>query len=329
MKKIDTNKLEWLRVKRLKKHLKRLKKNRPSSRSIDYINEFKQRRIPAPKVFSFIDNTNEMLRYFGTGKTLIDKKIPIRFDLGKITTLTSDGIAIFASIFTDKNYHNGTNISGTPPRDIELKRKFLGSGFYEHVDSKRKPTTSCHSYLLHKISNKKVEPSIAKKATDFAAEYTFKDGRIFRPVYEIIIELMANTNNHAGTTTGLYDWWLYVFYDKTTNITSYSFLDFGVGIFNSKQFIIYKNFIFIQTNRKQTTLEMASDLLDGKISSKTGKGERGRGFTCIMNNAKNPSINKFIIISNNAKIDIKNRTSEELAEEFLGTFAYWEISNEN
>lgn len=330
MRKINKFKSGKVMEKRRKKYLKRLRREINSSRFMEWQNHIKQEKLSAPKNFSFIDNTDEMLDYFERGRKLIKNRTTIKFDLSEIESLTSDGIAVFASIFTDKSYSNGLTLSGNSPKNPELKALFLGSGFYEHVSSKRKPLTNQHNYLLHKVSNKKVEPSIAKIATDFAAKYTFKDDRKFRPVYEIIIELMANTNNHASVMSEInYDWWLYVFYDDTTNITSYSFLDFGVGIFKSKQFVRYYNLLLFKFNLDQSTEQLASDLLSGKISSRTGLEERGRGFTCIMNNVKNKHFKKFFIITNNVFIDVKNRSSTKLDNEFKGTFVYWEISNEH
>lgn len=330
MKITDDQRLELLRIRNLRKRLKRLKKgikNKPRTKRViennSYINV-------APKKFNFIENTNEMLEYFDLSPKKIFGKRQITFHLGEIESLSPDAIALYASLFTDHRYSKGLKFFGNAPNDPQLKEMFIGSGFYDHVQSKRKFQQSENSYLLHKVTNKKTDTAIAKTATDFAAKFTFKDDRKFRPVYEILIELMANTNNHASPLyDGVYDWWLYIFYNKSTNITSYTFLDFGVGIFKSKPFMKYYDFILITLNKQKSTHEMASDLLEGRITSRTGLGERGRGFTCINQNAMHASIKKFVIITNNVFIDVKNRTSSELNKDFGGTFVYWEVGNEN
>jgi hypothetical protein len=326
MKKSYNERLEFLRKKRIKKKKKRLRKKIQTNKHLMRSIERNQHIKEAPKMFSFINNTNEMLSFFEIDEIKNKLKKNVKFDLRDISTLTSDAIAVYVSMFTDKNYSEGIHLLGNAPRNPTLREMFFGSGFYEHVHSKRKPQTGTHNFLLHKVSNKKVDTSVAKMATDFAAKYTFRDGRKFRPIYEIIIELMANTNNHASVLyDGFHDWWLYVFYDKVTNITSYTFLDFGVGIFKSKPFMNYFGLLVLTLKIKKSTTEMAQDLLEGRITSRTGKGERGRGFTCITRNAENNAFKKFIIITNNVYIDVKAKSSKELSSNFAGTFVYWEV----
>jgi len=328
MKKRDNAKIDHIRKRKLRKRLKRkrktihLKPHRPRINPATFVNV-------APRNFSFIENTDEMLEFFDLAPKKIRLKKQVTFHLSEIESLTSDAIAIYASLFTDKGYAHGLRFTGDAPKDPRLKEMFLGSGFYDHVISKKKLKNGENNFLLHKVSNKKTDTTIAKTATDFAAKFTFKDNRKFRPVYEILIELMANTNNHASPFhDGIYDWWLYVFYDKESNITSYTFLDLGVGIFKSKPFMKYYDLILITLNKQKSTEEMASDLLEGRITSRTGLGERGRGFTCITQNAMHPAFKKFVIITNKVYIDVKSKASKELYKEFKGTFVYWEIGDE-
>ena len=330
MKKRDNSRIEKHRKYKQRK-IKRLF-YRPKRKYIPPIDESSSPVLDlgAPINFSFINNTDELLKLFDDGTQYIARKRRLNFDLKNIGSLTSDAIAVFCSKLTDPKYSKGVQLSGNAPKTPELKEMFLGSGFYDHVISSKKPQRVETNYLLHKVSNKKTDTAIAKTATDFAAKHTFKDQRKFRQVYEVLIELMSNTNNHASPICdGFYDWWLYVFYDKQTNVTSYSFLDFGIGIFRSKPFTKYRDFILFTYKKPKSTFEMANDLLEGRITSRTGLDERGRGFTCITRNAAHQSFQKFIIISNNVYIDVKNKCSHELNREFNGTFVYWEICNAN
>lgn len=331
MRKINLEAFIRLSKKRLQKRLSRIRKHKTSSHKPD-APQFKlfHQKVVAPKNFSFIDNIDEMLSFFKRGDDLAKKRINVKFDLSEVEELTPDAIAVFVSLFNNPSYNQGVHMTGNAPKDPTIKRMFMGSGFYDHVKSQAKPKVIEGNFLLHKVSNKKVETSIAKTATDFCAKYTFKDSRKFRPVYEILIELMANTNNHASPIgPSVYDWWLYIFYDKKTNTTSYSFLDFGIGIFKSKSFIKYSERFFLTFKSTQSTKEMAEDLLNGKISSRTGLSERGKGFKCMTENAKNENINRFYIVSNRVYIDVKNRSSREIETDFNGTFIYWEVTNEN
>lgn len=336
MKKVDNQKIERLNKKRYAKKLKR--KHIPSNRYLTkkfkksvYVNE-------APKHFSFVSNTEEMLTYFNIGKQEINNKREVQFNLRNIEILKPDGIAIFASYFTDDRYcecivkkkrPERILLHGTAPLNDDLKKMLIGSGFYDHVNCAKQYKRSKNNFLLHKVTKHKVEPKNAKQATDFVKK-SLGNTQPFRPVYEILIELMANTNNHASNENdGEYNWWIYVFYDESTNVTSYSFLDFGVGIFESLQVLKFKDYLLYFFKKKKNRLDLAKDLLEGKISSRTGLNERGRGFTCVKKNAERSEFKKFIIISNDVYIDIKTETYEHLKQDFAGTFYYWEISNGN
>ena len=142
---------------------------------------------------------------------------------------------------------------------------------------------------------------------------------------EMIVEAMSNTNNHANKKqAGTTKWWLYTYNDPDGK-TCYSFIDLGVGIFDSLPVSKYKkltNWIGISHN-----VDLVQDLLDGKIKSREiiDNNIRGKGIPQIARNSQQNVFGRAYIISNDVKINLKTRDAEKLKSNFQGTCLYWEL----
>jgi hypothetical protein len=169
-----------------------------------------------------------------------------------------------------------------------------------------------------------VEPKIAKDACLIGLKHSLDSDEIFDPMYDILIEIMQNTNNHAGQTRGQYDWWLHIYNDPTTKISKYTFLDLGVGIFDSIPALNFKNTITKAVGFTNNT-NLVKPLFNGEIKSRTAKPERGKGIPQVYESSKHESFNKFIMISNDVYVDMKNLNTKKLNNNFSGTLFYWEL----
>lgn len=288
-------------------------------------------KITTPENFSFIDNTNEVLEYFEKCKKYLDEGINVDFDISAIKKLTPDAISLLVSKINDPKYIGKGNVSGGAPNDPNLRELFIKSGFYNFVGSSKlaKDGEDKENNILHKERDYKVRPSIAMNACIHGLKFIQRNKIVepFEPLYEILIEAMQNTNNHASPGAGKkIKWWMYVYNDVNLNVSKYCFLDLGVGIFES---IVYKNYV------KELASEMdfipnsvyVNDLLTGKIQSRINEDNelRGKGIPQIVQNASLECFSRFYIISNDLKIDIKTKTHETLNYNFSGTFIYWEL----
>lgn len=288
--------------------------------------------IKAPENFSFIDNTEEVLAYFKVAGKALSERNQVQFDLKDITNLTPDAIALLIAKVKDKNFTRGINVGGENPEKKELKQIFHESGFLEHVNSSYKPPKNEKNLLMHQVTHKKVHPDIAKQVGVLSVGHTFKNTTKFQPIFKIMIECMANTDNHASLKTeGIYDWWLFTYCNPEKNITSFTFLDLGIGIFNSNPVSSYKEKLL-------TTLENISDLslkdnvklvpklFSGEIyTSRTKDKKRGQGLPSIKECSENKHIKNFTIIANNVKISLPSLQTVKLENKFNGTFLYWEL----
>lgn len=293
-------------------------------------NSHTKKSVPAN--FSLINNTEEVIGYFkDVGKTFANRE-QVAFDLEGVEQLSPDAIALLVAKVNDVNFTRGLNMVGNSPLRAEIKKIFDDSRFLEHVQARYTPPPNESNLLIHQKTQKKVHPEIAKQVGELAVKHTFKDSRKFQPIFKMMIECMANTDNHANLKMeGFYDWWIFTYCDPNTNITSFSFLDLGVGIFNSNPVNSYKQ-KFLNTIQSVTDLNVSNNsklvpkLFSGEIyTSRTKDKTRGQGLPSLKECAENLHIKNMTIITNNVKISLPSLVTVELTNKFNGTFLYWEL----
>jgi len=281
--------------------------------------------IIAPKNFSLIENTEAVLSYFKTARTYLSEGFPIRFDISRIKALTTDAIALQLARIKDANFHENKGILGNAPDNPKLKELFLQSGFYNYVQTLGPKPQIKDTTLIHKITDNKVEPLIAKDACLSGLRHTFNSEEIFDPLYDIFIEIMQNTNNHAGEERGKYDWWIHIYNDPISKTSKYTFLDLGVGIFESLPAKSFKEKTLAEKLGFSHNVDLIEPLFNGDIKSRTGRPERGNGIPQVYDSSKNKAFSKFILITNDVFVNLKTMETKKLKNNFSGTLFYWEL----
>lgn len=282
--------------------------------------------LAAPKNFSFVDNTEQMIRYFKLARSWLADRYSVTFDLADVDAVSPDGIAMLIAKVRSKEFRHRRPIRGIGPSDTTAARMFDESGFYDHVTPNRLVPSENKHLLLHRITFNRVEPEIARNAGILTVRHLFGDGRKIRALYEVLIECMANTNNHAyPAKRGRYDWWLFVYNHPTERRTIFTFLDLGVGIFRSiKIQSVWR--AALKRLGLERNIDIVPRLLAGEIASRTGKPERGKGIPRIYERAKCGAFSRFVLVSNNVYVDLINDKRRELPQAFNGTFFSFEIT---
>lgn len=291
-----------------------------------------QTEKPVPANFSLVNNTEEVIAYFKDVARTFANREQVAFDLENVEQLTPDAIALLIAKVKDINFTRGLNMSGNAPLNPDLKKLFDDSNFLDHVSHSYHHPKNEKNLLIHQQTHKKVHPEIAKQVAEMAVSHTFKDARKFQPIFKMMIECMANTDNHANLRAeGIHDWWLFTYCDPNTNITSFSFLDLGIGIFNSNPVNTYKERL-LKAVEEITDLTIRNNpklvpkLFSGEIyTSRTKDKTRGQGLPTLKECSENPHIRNFTIITNNVKISLPSLVTVELQNKFNGTFLYWEL----
>lgn len=288
------------------------------------------KNLEAPKNFSFIDNTEEVLSYFKFAEKHLAKQNNIILDISKVDVLAADTITLMVASIKNPRFHRGSVIKGNAPEKSNLRKLFTESGFYDYVNAEGNFFSGAGNLLHYKV-DKQVVPVLARKAFRLGMQHVFGSEVYFDPLYEILIECMSNTNDHADLENqGVCNWWLYVYNDPDQKVTSYSFLDLGVGIFKSAVVKNYLGNLMKNAGIYENNIKIAEELLSGRLQSRIDKDNeiRGKGLPQIVESSKSTYFKKFYIISNNVKIDLKTMEKEKLEHELSGTFLYWELINQ-
>lgn len=284
---------------------------------------------PAPQNFSFINNTKEVLTYFNDVRDFIKEKQSVNLNISEITHLTPDTITLLMAKLSEKESRKVV-LHGNAPKNPVLKKMFIESGLYNYVNSKGKKQVSHKNKLWKHSTNNEVRGEMTAEAIKACKDLFKQKGLNYDTdsLYNLLVEAMSNTMNHADGKISNLDWWLYYYLDEVNNTLKFSFIDLGIGIFKSASFDTYKNFA---KHLYQGNLLLVKPFLEGKIisSRKTDKAISGKGVQQIIDCANLNEFKKFIIISNDIKIDVKSKEGEEISDNFEGTFIYFEISSNN
>ena len=285
--------------------------------------------LEAPSDFSFINNTEEVVKYFNQIKEYIDANQPVNIDISKITNLSPDIIILLIAILKDK-ISMKVGISGNAPEIPHLKKMFIESGLYNFVTSKGKKRVADNNKLWRHSTNNQVKGEIAGEAV-LVCKKIFKENGIDYDtdnLYNLLVEAMSNTINHADKKKAHINWWLYYFIDEIEMTIKYSFIDLGIGIFKSASFDSFKRYAnyFIPGNSL-----LVKPFLEGKIiSSRENDNEiSGKGVRQIISCAQNTEFINFAIITNDQIINVKEKNSHSINTNFDGTFIHFEISYKN
>lgn len=303
-------------------------------------NFYDYKKIGVPDNFSLINNPNGVLETIEKIHKAYEQRKPIFIDLKNVQKITMDALVLLLSHVTQFKSHN-IRFNGSRPDNFEIEQIIEASRFYEIASSLRIPkqymgeaefSYNRPSFFTHAKKNVDSELT-ASIIAEFAKEIWGEKKRC-QGVQRIFIELMQNTNNHANKKSGDEYWWLSAVHRKETNTVCFSFIDYGMGIFNSlnskkfgEKFFGWFHAISAKCNPSNHYEVLEQMLLGNFHRTVTGKYYRGKGLPGIYEQLDKRGISKLVIISNDAYADASASHYYKLQTPLIGTFVYFEIDN--
>ena len=248
--------------------------------------------IKAPEDFSFINNTNEFTRFLATLKKIGAEGRAAFVDLAGVRSMSPDGIAVFVSQVARYPSHP---VSGNEPVDPEMQTLFGRSGIYNILksESARGIRSEADRGLIRQRGSRKVQSEIGRELIHFAMKSIRGQAHPFPGVQTVLLECMANTNNHARSSDRPEKWWATVYAEGGT--AKFTFVDCGIGIFQSVRVRKLK-----QKLKKLAGLshnaKLLEDILHNRITSSTGLSYRGKGLPSILQAMQRGTIHNLAII---------------------------------
>jgi hypothetical protein len=277
--------------------------------------------VEAPPHFSIVDNPEESVAFVEQVGRVSRTHDQMFVDLQSVTMLTADAVAALVSRLTDRR--RVARVRGSEPQQTSAQSLLAQSGFYDIVRSRR-PILEQPTGLMRERTSVKVESETAAELIAFATQAVFGSARPEPASYRVLVETMSNTNNHAAGNSARHEsWWATVYCDPTTQYVGFTFLDNGVGIFESAP---------IQTVRKMarmvgltTNQQILREILKGGVGSRTRLHYRGKGIPAIYELQKSGRIRNLVIATNDVYANIEKDDFRYLEYPFRGTLLHWEL----
>ena len=284
-------------------------------------------------VLSIYDNTEETYEYFNDIIDEIRKKNykeQFFFNLMNVKKISIDAImyilAILRNIKDSSVYRY--RFSGNQPINKDANDLFIKSGFFDYVRT-RNVFMKTDSDNMQIKTGDIVNAEVAKNISDFINVNCGTSKLFTAELYEMIIELMTNTVQHAYSDSKILvtNQW-YIFVGNEEKHFTFVFLDTGVGIPQTVNKKAREKFGDLMTKNKDSYyLESA---LMGEWRSSTAESYRGKGLPSIVEYTKRPEVSHCRIYSGHGmcKIDKKKEKSilpVNYGNKLFGTLIYCRI----
>lgn len=312
--------------------LNKYKKNRARQ----YYEKNKYRKYKprvAPQNFSIIDNSEEVIGFCNKLRKDFHNRRKVFVDMLPVTNVTNESLCLLLSnmmLFREGRI----DFNGNFPLDPKSNMVVIESGFLDTLYNNRirnhinKLESPIYTHSAQKSNTDIIDGMIANTSKFLWGEICDCSG-----VYNALIELMANTMEHADEIEGRQKWWVTSTQDPENEKVTYSFLDYGRGIIttltsaNQKR---YKSLVRRLLDKWMGNEAMLlKEVMEGAlvISEKEGS-QYGNGLNSIYQDMMDGQLENVVIISNNVFADVKNGKYHKMKVSFPGTFVSWEINKE-
>ncbi len=337
-----SRKIAFKDYKRIKNKTKlgvpRPKRRKP--RFKDNVRQYKK-RVTAPSNFTLIGNPVPVLNFITKLKECFDREHTVFVILREVKNIDYDAIVLLLSIMV-RFKSKKIDFNGDFPYDEKAKNILTESGFFKYLykqfkDSDRYDISQKNDNLIHTHAQKDVDSVLSAKIIEQASQTIWNETRRCQGAQRTLIELMLNTNNHATLgIEGDKHWWLSVNHRKKENRVTFSFVDYGVGVFKSLENKPEGNKFYealdkmMRVFKYENNAELIRLILNGDLHKTVTKEYfRGKGLPGIFDAFKRNSFSKLYIITNDVYADIEKGEFRNLNCNFSGTFIYFEINNTN
>lgn len=299
--------------------------------------------VPAPRIFSFIQNTEEMIGFLEKLHSYLEQRKPVWVVMKKVEQLDYDGIVGLLSVMIQ--FKAGKiAFNGDYPKDLRAAEVLKSSGFFKALDLMQVGNDNFklpgdQGMVTH--ARKQVDSELSARVLTKASKTIWGKPARCHGAQRSLLELMLNTNNHAAPgKQGEKHWWLSVSHDATAKKVSFAFVDYGVGVFRSLREKPVGNRFHNVLNRLSEKVvdrvrhgsdaELLRLIMCGELHRTASKKYyRGKGLPGIYDAMKRNQIANLHIITNNVRANVSAELYQMLPVNFEGTFIYFELNDQN
>ncbi len=278
----------------------------------------------APEVLSLIDSPEAAVSFFRQLQSHF-KHRDVFVNLSGVRVITPDAVALLLAMVGMLSGRKSIRVRGNYPVERTASDTIRASGFDQYIStSSSSPSGNPKGAIVRRdlsFESNRADGHYASRLIDFASKDDANKLRL-KVAYAHLVECMGNTHEHAGHYPGDQPWWASVFRDSGRQCDCFTFVDMGVGIFNSVELSVRLRMYKLTGLLKPNILR---ELLEGKIRSSTGKSYRGRGLPSIYRSCIEGKVRRLVIVTNDVYADAAAGTFQPLHTELMGVVLYWEV----
>lgn len=294
--------------------------------------------LTAPDPLSIVKNPEKTLKFIADLERAFDLRKSVFVRLKKVKRVEYDGLTVLLSVMVRFKSHL-IPFNGDFPADKEARKAVVESGFLSYLFKriKKKASYEIGSNSIHTHAKKYVDSDLTDALVTSATKTIWGDERRCTGVQAALIELMHNTHNHAALEKkGHVHWWLSLRHVQSEKKVAFSFVDYGVGVFESlaeKQAgnKFYGSLIkLVELCTVGTNDEILKLIFAGELHrTATGKSYRGKGLPRIYDVYEKNGYSNLAVVTNDVYFNSATNQCFQLSKPFRGTLVYWELTENN
>jgi len=327
----------WLKKHIEKKFLKEIKKRRKRKRRKIYAlskknNKYRKgtsnntlklnHQAYAPVDFSIIGNPIETIDFFNNLLYKIRNSkdgIYLALHMAEINNLTIDSVMYLLAVLynTRLNKPQALEFKVNYPKNIEIRSLLQESGFEKFVNTRTRTTINRKRKNIEIQSGNTIKQEVVKDICDFVNNSFNTSTKYTKFLYNMIIELMTNTVQHAYEDKAFMVNQWYLFVENQGGKIKFIFLDTGSGIPET----ITRKFLIDILKKDSDYIKSA---LLGEFRTKTKLTYRGKGLPKVYNYFDDNTIQNLAIVSGKG-FCVLDKKVDDIQCKFNGTLFYWEL----
>ena len=304
-------------------NLPKPKKGKKKSQPLNF--GWEMTNLPAQFTFShlesvlgYINNTYQLSRKDGVKRIWMGMRGVTNIDIFTICLLLAQ---------INKLGSHGVNCYGNYPDD-PIKRKFvMESGFLKVIKSNVKISNDVrYENQMYMVGKDEVESDRINNSVKKCMKQLLGHEEYYPPVYENMIEICANSVEHANSIDVDKNW-LVSISQESPGVMRFILTDTGEGIL--KTLIRKKREMFSDIVNARKDYHVLKRVFEREYQSRTGEINRHKGLPEVYESYRDGFISNLKILTNGVMYDFDTDKNIKLTNEFMGVMITWTVSKEN
>lgn len=301
----------------------RPKKGRKKSQHLNFGWEMTE----LPPKFTF-DHLESVLRYINSTYQLSRKDGVRRIWMGMrdVTNIDIFTICLLLAQINKLGSH-GVNCYGNYPDDPIKRRFVMESGFLKIMKSNVKISNDVrYENQMYMVGKDEVESDRISNSVKKCMKQLLGYEEYYPPVYENMVEICANSVEHANRVDLDKNWLVSISLEKT-GVMRFILTDTGEGIL--KTLLKKKREMFSDVVNARKDHEVLKRVFEREYQSRSGEINRHKGLPEVYESYKDGFISNLKILTNGVVYDFDTNKSIKLTNEFMGVMITWTLSKDN